>query len=56
MALLGPREMSDLSPQSGPKRTLMIQIVVTNRDFMRHVLALLWQIFREHGIPKSLFL
>jgi hypothetical protein len=26
--------MSDLSPQSGPKRTLMIQIVVTNRDFM----------------------
>jgi hypothetical protein len=22
MALLGPREMSDLSPQSGPKRTL----------------------------------
>jgi hypothetical protein len=23
-----------LSPQSGPKRTLMIQIVVTNRDFM----------------------
>ena len=34
LALLGPREMSDLSPQSGPKRTLMIQIVVTNRDFM----------------------
>src|SRR5262249_55445136 len=26
--------MSDLSPQSGPKRTLMIQIAVTNRDFM----------------------
>jgi len=26
--------MSDLSPQSGPKRTLMIQIVVTNCDFM----------------------
>src|SRR5262249_5546867 len=23
MALLGPREMSDLSPQSGPKRPLM---------------------------------
>ena len=23
MALLGPREMSDLSPQSGPKRTLI---------------------------------
>jgi len=23
MALLGPREMSDLSPQSGPKRTLL---------------------------------
>jgi len=33
LALLGPREMSDLSPQSGPKRTLMIQIV--DRDFMR---------------------
>jgi hypothetical protein len=33
MALLGPREMSDLSPQCGPKRPLMIQIVVTNRDF-----------------------
>ena len=33
MALLGPRGMSDLSPQSGPKRTLMIQIV-DNRDFM----------------------
>jgi len=33
MALLGPREMSDLSPQSGPKRTL-IQGAVTNRDFM----------------------
>jgi hypothetical protein len=28
MALLGPREMSNLSPQSGPDRTLMIQIVV----------------------------
>jgi hypothetical protein len=25
MALLGPREMSDLSPQSGPKQTLIIQ-------------------------------
>ena len=23
VALLGPREMSDLSPQSGPKRTLI---------------------------------
>ena len=23
LALLGPREMSDLSPQSGPKRTLI---------------------------------
>ena len=33
MALLGPREMSDLSPQSGPKRTLD-QVAVTNRDFM----------------------
>jgi hypothetical protein len=34
MALLGPREMSDLSPQRGPKRT-MIRVAVTNRDFMR---------------------
>ena len=34
LALLGPRGMSDLSPQSGPKRTLIIQIIVTNRDFM----------------------
>ena len=33
LALLGPREMSDLSPQSGPKRTLD-QVAVTNRDFM----------------------
>jgi hypothetical protein len=33
MALLGPREMSDLSPQSGPKRTFD-QVAVTNRDFM----------------------
>src|SRR5262245_29994001 len=33
LALLGPREMSDLSPQSGPKRT-MIPVAVTNRDFM----------------------
>jgi hypothetical protein len=33
LALLGPREMSDLSPQSGPKRT-MIRVAVTNRDFM----------------------
>src|SRR5262245_16948240 len=33
MALLGPREMSDLSPQSGPKRTLD-QVAVTNRDFL----------------------
>src|SRR5262252_6577503 len=29
LALLGPREMSDLSPQSGPKRT-MIPVAVTN--------------------------
>jgi len=34
MALLGPREMSDLSPQSGPKRTVMMQIAVPNRDFV----------------------
>jgi len=27
MALLGPGEMSDLSPQSGPKRTLVILIL-----------------------------
>jgi hypothetical protein len=33
-ALLGPREMSGLSPQSGPKRTL-IRSPITNRDFMR---------------------
>jgi len=32
-ALLRPREMSDLSPQSGKKRTLD-QVAVTNRDFM----------------------
>jgi len=32
MALLGPREMSDLSPQSGPKQTLVIQIV--DRDLL----------------------
>src|SRR5262249_11688874 len=31
LALLRPREMSDLSPQSGPKRTLD-QFAVTNRD------------------------
>jgi hypothetical protein len=31
--------MSDLSPQSTPKQTLMIQIVVTNRDFMSTRLA-----------------
>ena len=31
LALLGTREMSDLSPQSGPKRTLD-QVAVTNRD------------------------
>jgi hypothetical protein len=37
MALLGPREMSDLSPLSGPKLTLMIQIV--DRDFMSTRLA-----------------
>src|SRR5215470_10718266 len=33
MALLGLRQMSDLSPQSGPKRTLD-QVAVTNRDCM----------------------
>ena len=32
MALLGPREMSDLSPQSGPKRIDPGRC--TNRDFM----------------------
>src|SRR5262245_4445376 len=32
LALLGRREMSDLSPQSGPKRTL--DWVAVNRDFM----------------------
>ena len=32
MALLGPREMSDLSPQSETKRTL-IQIAVTDSRF-----------------------
>jgi hypothetical protein len=32
MALLGRREMSDLSPQSGRKRTL--DWVAVNRDFM----------------------
>src|SRR5262249_41537030 len=32
LALLGPREMSDLSPQSGPRRTL--GQVAVNRDFM----------------------
>src|SRR5215472_14442024 len=32
-ALLGSREMSDLSPQIGPKRAL-IRSPVTNRDFM----------------------
>jgi hypothetical protein len=26
--------MSDVSPQSGPQRTLMIQIAFANRDFM----------------------
>jgi cell envelope opacity-associated protein A len=26
------------------------------RDLWVHALALLWQIFRVHGIPKSLFL
>src|SRR5262249_42747568 len=31
VVLLGPREMSDLSPQSGLKRTLD-QVAVTNRD------------------------
>ena len=33
LALLGPREMSDLSPQSGPMRDID-QIAVTHRDFM----------------------
>jgi hypothetical protein len=33
LALLGPREMSDLSPQSVPKRT-SDQVAVTDRDFM----------------------
>jgi len=33
LPLLGPREMSDLSPQSGPKRTID-QVAVTNPDFM----------------------
>ena len=33
LALLGRWENSDLSPQSGPKRTLD-QVAVTNRDFM----------------------
>src|SRR5215472_8861161 len=33
MALLGSREMSDVSPQIGPKRAL-IRSPVTNRDFM----------------------
>jgi hypothetical protein len=33
LALLGPWEMSDLSPQSGPKRNID-QMAVTNRHFM----------------------
>jgi hypothetical protein len=37
-ALLGPREMSDLSPQSGPKRTLSSPIAI----LWVHALALLW--------------
>src|SRR5262245_40412954 len=32
LALLGPREMSDLSPQSGPKRTLNQHCRMTGRD------------------------
>src|SRR5262245_62025612 len=32
MALLGPRDMSDLSPQSGPKRTLRRHRRMTGRD------------------------
>jgi hypothetical protein len=32
MALLGPREMSDLSPQSGPKRT-MIRVAHQSRFY-----------------------
>src|SRR5262245_48889718 len=38
MSLLGVREMSDLSPQSGPKRTLD-QAAATNPDFMSTRLA-----------------
>ncbi len=38
MALLGPCEMFDLSPQSAPKRTL-IQVAVTIREFMKYTLA-----------------
>src|SRR5438105_2093643 len=33
LALLGPREMSDVSPHSGPKADID-QVTVTNRDFM----------------------
>ena len=33
LALLKPRELSDLSPQIGPKRAL-IRLPVTNCDFM----------------------
>jgi hypothetical protein len=33
-ALLGPRDMSDLSPRSGPKADID-QIAVTNRDRFR---------------------
>src|SRR5262249_31082571 len=32
LALLGPQEMSDLSPQSGPKRTLSRHRRMTGRD------------------------
>src|SRR5262249_8525462 len=38
--LLGPRDMSDLSPQSGPKRTLM-KSLFTNRDEYTPTLAII---------------
>jgi hypothetical protein len=46
LAPLGRREMSDLRPQSGPKRTL-IQVAVTDRDFMK-VLAAPRQCLEQH--------
>jgi hypothetical protein len=30
LALLGPREMRDLSPQSGPKRTLIRSLILAS--------------------------